>query len=125
MSPSATNTTSADRDNGRPVLHDIRRLAERSQDAIYQYSSDAGAFVFYNQRFERFFDLPAVVTDSVTTPMVFDKIHPEDLKMVKKSLKNALETGSKKGEFESAILGEIIKPVNKRFYRNLEIYFSQ
>jgi PAS domain S-box-containing protein len=85
-------------------LHDIKRLAERSQDAIYQFSSAVGQFIFYNQRFEYFFNLSATPKEPITDRMVFDTIHPEDRQMVKKSLKNALETGSEKGEFEYRVV---------------------
>ena len=79
------------------IFNDFERLANQSQDGIYHFDTVAQRFLFYNQRFQTFFQLedkPAVET---STNQIFSAVHTEDRRHVLKAFGNSLKPGKTGG----------------------------
>lgn len=101
MNPRIRHTSSGDQP--RPVFDDIRRLADRSQDAIYHYAMDSRRFLFFNKRFAEFFQLGDTVRGTASIERVFRSMHPDDRQHLVSAFERSLKNGRGKGEIEYRI----------------------
>ena len=91
-------------DCGSSPSLDFKRLAERSQDAIYHYSLTGKKFLFANQAFIKLFLGDDGKLEDLSVKVTFSLIHPEDKAMVKKSMAESIKPGQQGGEIEYRVL---------------------
>ena len=82
------------------MFDDIRRLADRSQDAVYHYAVDTRRFLFFNQRFGELFGLESGGSRTAPVAQVLRKIHPQDRKKLLQSFERSLAADIDKGEIQ-------------------------
>ncbi len=88
----------------RQLSEDFKQLADRSQDAIYQYDIESRTFPFFNKQF---LSLYAIVLNGVrilSPKSVLLRIHPDDRKKAKAARELSLQPQNSSGEVEYRLL---------------------
>ena len=88
----------------RVLSESFIQLADRSQDAIYQFDIETGTFPFFNKRFIELFEIEekdrGKNPNRISTYSVLARIHPDDLEKVKAARSLSLEPFCTFGEVE-------------------------
>ena len=82
------------------LSEDFKRLANRSQDAIYHYNVQLRKFIFYNELFLDLFGSETENTKVLTPKSVLLHIHPDDREKVKKAMVDSFVPDCPGGEVE-------------------------
>ena len=82
------------------IFNDIRRLADRFQDAIYHYDLESRNFLFFNKAFREIFRLPVKTGRRISTEKVMPSIHPDDRGIMLNAIGKSIEAGLSKGEVQ-------------------------
>lgn len=88
----------------RQLTEDFKQLADRSQDAIYQYDIESRTFPFFNRQF---LSLYAIVQNGVrilSPKSVLLRIHPDDREKAKAARALSLQPHNSSGEVEYRLL---------------------
>jgi len=88
----------------RGIFRDIRRLADRSLDAIYHYSVNEKQFLFCNRRFTELFSLEDPNQRVVMAEQIFKKIHPQDRKKLLETFESCPASNIDQGEMQYRLL---------------------
>jgi PAS domain S-box-containing protein len=98
MAQKTKNSLKTDRTGGIDLFTDIRRLADRFQDAIYHYDLKSRNFLFFNKAFREIFRLPARTGRRIARDKVMPNIHPDDRTTLLQAIGRSIEAGLNKGE---------------------------
>lgn len=82
----------------RVLSEEFVRLADRSQNALYQFDIESQTFTFFNKLFLALYGTRKNGGKSLSLQGVYSKIHPEDREKVKNAIEQSLETGKDRGE---------------------------
>jgi PAS domain S-box-containing protein len=82
------------------VSEDFKRLADRTQDAIYHYDLITRKYIFVNKTALELYGLKDEAENGLTTKSVLLHIHPEDREKVRKTAVDSFAPGCKGGESE-------------------------
>jgi len=82
------------------IFKDIRRLADRFQDAIYHYDLESRNFSFFNKAFREIFRLPVKTGRCISVEKVMPSIHPDDRSTLLNAIGKSIEAGLNKGEVQ-------------------------
>ncbi len=83
---------------------DFRRLAERSQDAIYHYDLAAKRFRFINKQFRDLYLREGETREQLTTYKIAERIHPDDRESVGQKIRGSLTQKLSGGEVEYRVI---------------------
>jgi len=86
------------------IFKDIRRLADRSQDAIYHYDLGSRRFLFFNKAFREIFRLPEKIGRRISAGKVMPTIHPDDRTTMLQAISQSIEAGLEKGEVQYRVV---------------------
>lgn len=89
---------------GTAIFRDIRRLADRSQDAIYHYDLQSRRFLFFNTAFRQIFRLPENTGRRISVSKVMPAIHPDDRQTMLQAISQSMEEGLNKGEVQYRVV---------------------
>ena len=90
----------------RTLSEDFQRLADRSQDAIYQFDLESQTFTFFNKLF---LEVYGTVTEGVKTlslENVIARIHPDDRLRARAAQRDTIRSGVREGEVDYRILND-------------------
>ena len=85
---------------------DFRRLAERSQDAIYHYDLSGERFLFFNDPFYELFKNRESSRERLTLDQVHLRVHPEDRTLAQQAMNRSIKPPQRGGEAEYRIIRE-------------------
>jgi PAS domain S-box-containing protein len=88
----------------RMLSEDIQRLADRSQDAIYQFDIDSRSFPFFNKKFLALYAMEEDGLKILSPKSVLLRIHPDDREKVKAARTSSLQPQNKTGEIEFRLI---------------------
>ncbi len=80
------------------IFNDIKRLADRFQDAIYHYDLESRNFLFCNKAFIEIFRLPVKTGRRISVDKVMTSIHQDDRGIMLHAIGKSIEAGLSKGE---------------------------
>ena len=86
------------------LTEDFELLADRSQDAIYQFDIESRTFPFFNKQFLELYSIEERGVKILSPKSVLVHIHPDDLNMVRAAQKTSLLHESHGGEIEYRFL---------------------
>jgi PAS domain S-box-containing protein len=84
----------------RLLSEDFRRLADRSQDAIYQFDVESRTFPFFNKKFLSLFVMDQGGVKILSPKSILLRIHPHDRKKVRAAREASYQPPNKNGEVE-------------------------
>lgn len=84
----------------RALSESFEQLADRSQDAIYQFDIESGTFPFFNRRFLDLYGIEKKAKAILSSYSVLKHIHPDDIEKVKSARSLSLEPGGGPGDVE-------------------------
>ena len=87
----------------KDIFKDIKRLADRFQDAIYHYDLESRKFLLVNKAFREIFRLPKKTSRSIPREKVMPVIHPDDRNILLHAIGKSIEAGLNKGEVQYRI----------------------
>lgn len=90
----------------RVLSEDFKRLADRSQDAIYHFDIESRTFSFFNKNFLAWY---AIIEDGVkilSPKSVLVHIHPDDRQKVRAARTLSMEPRNSAGEVEYRLIAE-------------------
>ncbi len=88
----------------RLLSEEFKQLADRSQDAIYQFDIESQTFSFFNKLFLSLYSTEKDGTKVLSPQSVLMHIHPDDRKKVKAAWAKSLEPSNTKGDIEYRLL---------------------
>ncbi|MDX2453545.1 PAS domain S-box protein [Desulfosarcina sp.] len=88
----------------RLLSEDFKQLADRSQDAIYQFDIESQTFPFFNQQFLSLYAMEENGVKILSPKSVLVHIHPNDREKVKAARTLSLQPQNKIGEAEYRFL---------------------
>ncbi len=88
----------------RILSEDFKQLANRSQDAIYQFDIESQTFPFFNKQFLSLFSIEEDGAQTLSPKSVFLHIHPGDHEKVKAARQLSFQPQNQKGEIEFRLL---------------------
>ncbi len=96
----------AEKDKGiiQALTEEFEQLADRSQDAIYQFDIESGTFPFFNKLFLELYSLEEHGVKILSPKSVLVHIHPDDLNMVRAAQQASFQAGGHGGEIEYRFL---------------------
>ena len=84
----------------RMLSEDFQRLADRSQDAIYQFDIESRTFPFFNKKFVALYAMEEDGLKNLSPKSVLLRIHPDDRQKVKAARTLSLQHQNNSGEIE-------------------------
>ncbi|MBC2713543.1 MAG: PAS domain S-box protein [Desulfosarcina sp.] len=84
----------------RMLSEDFKQLADRSQDAIYQFDIESQTFPFFNKQFLSLYAIQENGVKILSSKSVLRHIHPNDREKVKAARALSLQSQNKSGEIE-------------------------
>jgi PAS domain S-box-containing protein len=90
----------------RQLSEDFIRLADRSQDAIYQFDIESRTFSFFNRKLVSLYAQEEDGKRVLSPKSVLLHIHPDDREKVKQAREIALQPGRDGGEVEYRLLAD-------------------
>ena len=88
----------------RLLSEDFKQLADRSQDAIYQFDIESQTFSFFNKQFLSLFAMEENGVKILSPKSIFLHIHPDDREKVKTAKALSLQLHNENGEIEYRFL---------------------
>ena len=88
----------------RLLSEDFKQLADRSQDAIYQFDIESQTFSFFNKQFLSLFAMEENGVKILSPKSIFLHIHPDDREKVKTAKALSLQLHNANGEIEYRFL---------------------
>ena len=88
----------------RLLSEDFKQLADRSQDAIYQFDIESQTFSFFNKQFLSLYAIEEKGVKTLSSKSVLLHIHPDDRERVKAARALSLLPENKSGEVEYRFL---------------------
>ena len=88
----------------RQLSEDFKQLADRSQDAIYQFDIESQTFSFFNKQFLSLYAIEENGLKTLSPKSVLLHIHPDDRENVKAARALSLQPQYKSGEIEYRFL---------------------
>ena len=88
----------------RMLSEDFKQLADRSQDAVYQFDIESRTFPFFNKQFLSLYAMEENGVKILTPKSVLRRIHPNDREKVKAARELSFQPQNKSGETEYRIL---------------------
>ena len=88
----------------RLLSEDFRQLADRSQDAIYQFDIESRTFPFFNKKFLSLYAMEKNGVKILSPKSVLRRIHPNDREKVKTARELSFQPQNKSGETEYRFL---------------------
>lgn len=88
----------------RQLSEDFVQLADRSQDAIYQFDIESRTFSFFNRQFASLYAIAENGKSVLSPKSVRAHIHPDDRERVKNAREVSLEADNINGEVEYRLL---------------------
>jgi len=88
----------------RLLSEDFKRLADRSQDAIYQFDIESRTFTFFNKLFLSLYSIEEKGVSVLSPKSVLLHIHPDDRDKVRAAKTLSLEPPNTTGEIEYHLL---------------------
>lgn len=106
MSPDAGESKQAAgaKDIVRTLSEDFQRLADRSQDAIYQFDLDSQTFTFFNKVFLEVYGSEKAGVRSLTLDSVLGRIHPDDRLRARAAQRDTIRNGLREGEVDYRVV---------------------
>lgn len=91
-----------DNDKGiiRELSESFEQLADRSQDAIYQFDIESETFSFFNKRFLDLYGIEGKAQKILSPYSVRLRIHPDDIEKVRAARSRSRGLGGGRGEVE-------------------------
>lgn len=102
--PESAFSTMQDNTMIRQLSEDFIQLADRSQDAIYQFDIESRTFSFFNRQFVSLYAIEEDGKSVLSPESVLRHIHPDDREKVKNAQKDSLQPPNKDGEIEYRFL---------------------
>jgi PAS domain S-box-containing protein len=84
----------------RALSEGFEQLADRSQDAIYQFDIESGTFPFFNRRFLDLYGIRSETGIILSSRSTRKHIHPDDVKILREARRCSLESEDGLGEAE-------------------------
>ena len=84
----------------RQLSEDFKQLADRSQDAIYQYDIESRTFPFFNKQFLSLYTLVHNGVRILSPKSVLLRIHPDDREKAKAARARSMQPQNSSGEVE-------------------------
>lgn len=102
------STTAPRSDNSmvRQLSEDFIRLADRSQDAIYQFDIESRTFSFFNRKLVSLYAMEEDGKRVLSSKSVLLHIHPDDREKVRHAREIALQPDQDSGEVEYRLLAD-------------------
>jgi PAS domain S-box-containing protein len=88
----------------RLLSEDFKRLADRSQDAIYHFDIESRTFSFFNQKFLSLYAIKEKGRRVLSPKSVLIHIHPDDREKVRTARTRSYQAETKNGETEYRFL---------------------
>jgi PAS domain S-box-containing protein len=88
----------------RQLSEDFKRLADRSQDAIYQYDIESRTFPFFNKKFLSLYAIEEKGVQTLSPKSILLHIHPDDREKVRAARTSSIQSFEKSGEIEYRFL---------------------
>ncbi len=88
----------------RLLSEEFKQLADRSQDAIYQFDIESQTFSFFNKLFLSLYSIEKDGLKVLSPQSVLQHIHPDDRDKVKAAWELSLESSNNKGDIEYRLL---------------------
>lgn len=82
----------------RVLSEEFVRLADRSQNALYQFDIESQTFTFFNKLFLALYGTQKNGVKNLSLEGAYSKIHYEDRESLKQAIQESLETGKHSGE---------------------------
>ncbi len=86
------------------LSEDFQRLADRSQDAIYQFDLESQTFTFFNKLFLEVYGTVKGGAKTLSIENVMARIHPDDRLRARAAQRDTIRSGSREGEVDYRIL---------------------
>ena len=88
----------------RKLSDDFIQLADRSQDAIYQFDIESQTFSFFNRQFVSLYAVEKSGRSLLSPQSVMQRIHPDDRERVERARAVSLQPENRGGEIEYRLL---------------------
>ncbi|WP_161807070.1 PAS domain-containing protein [Desulfatitalea tepidiphila] len=88
----------------RQLSEDFKQLADRSQDAVYQYDIESRTFSFFNKQFLSLYAIEENGAKILSPGSVFQRIHPDDREKARAARAASLNSPNPIGEIEYRLL---------------------
>lgn len=86
-----------------PISLNFKRLADRSQDAIYHFDLRSNRFIYINKRFIELYGPDVENLQELTLDSLYRHIQPEDRAKVRKNMADSVAAANEGGEVEYRI----------------------
>ena len=86
------------------LSEEFQRLADRSQDAIYQFDLDSQTFTFFNKLFLDVYGADQAGRKTLTLESAIARIHPDDRLRARAAQKDTIQSGGREGNVDYRIL---------------------
>ena len=90
----------------RTLSEDFQRLADRSQDAIYQFDLESQTFTFFNKLFLEVYGTVRGGVKTLSLENVIARIHPDDRLRARAAQRDTVRSGGRDGEVDYRILND-------------------
>ncbi|MDD2603864.1 MAG: PAS domain S-box protein [Desulfobacteraceae bacterium] len=88
----------------RTLSEEFQRLADRSQDAIYQFDLDSQTFTFFNKLFLEVYGADRPGGKTLSLESVFARVHPDDRLRARAAQRDTIKNGLREGEVDYRII---------------------
>ena len=88
------------------LSEDFQRLADRSQDAIYQFDLGSQTFTFFNKCSLEVYGTAKASGKALSIENVIFRIHPDDRLRAQAAQRDTIRSGGREGEIDYRILNE-------------------
>jgi PAS domain S-box-containing protein len=85
------------------LSEEFQRLADRSQDAIYQFDLDSQTFTFFNKLFLDVYGTEQAGGKTLSLENVIARIHPDDRLRARAAQQDTIRSGGREGEVDYRI----------------------
>ncbi|HDI59467.1 MAG TPA: PAS domain S-box protein [Desulfobacteraceae bacterium] len=86
------------------LSEEFQRLADRSQDAIYQFDIESQSFTFFNKLFLEVYGSDRPGGKRLSLESVFERIHPDDRLRARAAQRDTIKGGLREGEVDYRII---------------------
>lgn len=90
----------------KTLSEEFQQLADRSQDAIYQFDLDSQTFTFFNKLFLEVYGTEKQGVKTLSLDSVIGRIHPKDRQRVRSAQRDAIRGGVREEQIDYRIVND-------------------